>query len=855
MKWQRNELVGRRAELDTLRRHGDEPTLLVVRGPVGSGKTALLRRFRTESRDSGQIVLDLGGRGEGPDWDEFRAAALLAAVRADFEAISGGPRVAESIEAVSRLCVAESYTTPWLRHRLLGALGALLARIRERVRLVIVVDDADRMPAPALAPMHRAGHTVVAACGTEAPRELCSLADRIIDLQPLTDDEIGRLLWQVAAVPVDDVVSRALHDTLGPLYGNPGTLVSTVESLWDQGRLGKVHGVLALRAPRAPIALPAGHRLLGEVDALGEVGRVLVLLAAAGPELRVDMIPVLAEATGHPTHDYGHAVDRLVRAGVLAHEATGRLRCRSEAVGAAVADEQTFRRVHRAMAELLLGDGRAAVGHIVAAAQEMPAREDLASLLGDEKGNQPVERRLAAWWHLPAGAERSRLRSELLRRLVSAADYERLAEFVAEVVDANTCDLIDAEERAELAAAAALAAMHLGRAVPASVWAELADADGGSLALADRWLAGDDVRVEDVMAGLGWFRRLSPVPSIDGPARETRNVDESLADACALRDLVPVLRSVLGSLYRLPADGPVAAHHRVCHGYADGDWADALSAARELDLMSDVDTPAVHVARLLAAEICGWRGEDRQAAAWLAAVGEDTELPGLRGWVATGLRDHAGDTAFGFGWGWYAEHGARLEEPGAARLLTRLASIAADSGESHRARAVLREVQARYGSSSETGLLVRGLVEADGASVRAAERVIRQRGTRFDLAFACQRVARLSGEPSQWLSEAYELARSIGAAKLVSTTKRTMEGCGVAVPVRRARSSDVSDVERRIVELIQSGKTNRQIALALLMSEKTVEKHLTRLFAKAGCRTRHGLAMSGLGARQELVGA
>jgi DNA-binding CsgD family transcriptional regulator len=65
----------------------------------------------------------------------------------------------------------------------------------------------------------------------------------------------------------------------------------------------------------------------------------------------------------------------------------------------------------------------------------------------------------------------------------------------------------------------------------------------------------------------------------------------------------------------------------------------------------------------------------------------------------------------------------------------------------------------------------------------------------------------------------------------------------------------VSDVERRIVELIQSGKTNRQIALALLMSEKTVEKHLTRLFAKAGCRTRHGLAMSGLGARQELVGA
>jgi DNA-binding CsgD family transcriptional regulator len=439
-----------------------------------------------------------------------------------------------------------------------------------------------------------------------------------------------------------------------------------------------------------------------------------------------------------------------------------------------------------------------------------------------------------------------------LRRLVSAADYERLADFVGEVIEGEP---VNAAERAELAASAALAAMHLGRAVPAPVWAALADADGGALALADRWLAGGEVRVEDVAEGLGWFRRLSSVPSIDGAGQHSLARHNTGENACALRDLVPVLRSVLGSLYRAPADGPVAAHHRVCRGYADGDWADALSAARELDLMSDVDTPAVHAARLLAAEICGWRGEERQAVAWLAAVGEDTALPGLRGWVATGLRDHAGDNAFEYGWGWYVEHGARLEEPGAARLLTRLAAIAADSGERRRARAVLCEAQDRYGSSSEMGLLVRGLVEADGASVRAAERVIRKRGTRFDLAFACQRMARFSGEPDPWLSEAYELARSIGAAKLVSTTRRTMAGCGVAVPVRRARTSDVSDVERRIVELIQLGKTNRQIALALLMSEKTVEKHLTRLFAKAGCRTRHALAMSGLGARQELVGA
>ncbi|TDV42157.1 helix-turn-helix transcriptional regulator [Actinophytocola oryzae] len=761
MKWQRHELVGRRAELDELRRHSEEPALLVVRGPAGSGKTAVLRRFRAECAGA---VLDLGG---GPVWDEFRAGALLTAVRADFEAFGVNPRVAEAIEAVSRLCVPQSYATPGSRHRLLGAISVLLTRIR--VRLVIVVDDADEVPVSALAPMHRAGHTVVAACGTTAPRELCSLADVVVDLAPLTNEEIGRLLWQVAAAPVDEAVPRALRDNLGPLCGNAGTLVSTVESLLDEGRLAKVHGVLALRAPRAPIALPSGHRLLDELDALG---RVLVGLAACESGFRVDQIPELAESSGHSALDFGHAVDRLVRAGVLVHEANGRLRCRARAIGATVAEP-----------------------------------------------SHPV---------VPS--------DRLSRQFIAEADYEGLAAFVADVVARAGGVFDDAGERDELAAAAALAAMHTGQAVSDAVRNALA---GDALALADRWFAGARLRVADVAESLG---RL---------ARPVRGVLDGHADT---RDLVPVLRSVLGPLYRTPTGGPLAAYHRVCRGYADGDWADALSAARELEFLS-VGEPVLDAARLLAAEICGWRGEDRQAAAWLAAVGEDTLFPGLRGWVATGLLDQDSADALSYGWDWYTAHAERLEEPGAARLLTRLASLATDTGDRYRARAVLRAALARYGPESETCLLVRGLVDGDGASVRAVEPVVRARGTRFELAFACQRLAHLSGEPRPWLSEAYELARSMGAAKLVTTTRRAMEGCGVAVPVRRVRQSDVSDVELRIIELIRSGKTNRQIALSLRVSSKTVEKHLTRLFAKAGCRTRHALAMSGLGARQELVGA
>jgi DNA-binding NarL/FixJ family response regulator len=35
--------------------------------------------------------------------------------------------------------------------------------------------------------------------------------------------------------------------------------------------------------------------------------------------------------------------------------------------------------------------------------------------------------------------------------------------------------------------------------------------------------------------------------------------------------------------------------------------------------------------------------------------------------------------------------------------------------------------------------------------------------------------------------------------------------------------------------------TNRQIAAEIQVSEKSVERHLTKLFAKAGCRSRLGL--------------
>jgi DNA-binding CsgD family transcriptional regulator len=48
----------------------------------------------------------------------------------------------------------------------------------------------------------------------------------------------------------------------------------------------------------------------------------------------------------------------------------------------------------------------------------------------------------------------------------------------------------------------------------------------------------------------------------------------------------------------------------------------------------------------------------------------------------------------------------------------------------------------------------------------------------------------------------------------------------------------LSGREREIAELAAQAKTNREIAATLFISEKTVEKHLSKVFAKLGVRGR-----------------
>ena len=61
----------------------------------------------------------------------------------------------------------------------------------------------------------------------------------------------------------------------------------------------------------------------------------------------------------------------------------------------------------------------------------------------------------------------------------------------------------------------------------------------------------------------------------------------------------------------------------------------------------------------------------------------------------------------------------------------------------------------------------------------------------------------------------------------------------------RGRATVLTDREREVLSLMAEGRTNRQIAGVLVLSEKTVKRHLSNSFAKLGVGTRAAAVQRG----------
>ena len=71
-----------------------------------------------------------------------------------------------------------------------------------------------------------------------------------------------------------------------------------------------------------------------------------------------------------------------------------------------------------------------------------------------------------------------------------------------------------------------------------------------------------------------------------------------------------------------------------------------------------------------------------------------------------------------------------------------------------------------------------------------------------------------------------------------SPTRRELS----AISGRTAGGNELTVAERRVAELVAEGRTNREVAAALYLTQRTVESHLSRVYAKVGVRSRTELA-------------
>jgi DNA-binding CsgD family transcriptional regulator len=77
------------------------------------------------------------------------------------------------------------------------------------------------------------------------------------------------------------------------------------------------------------------------------------------------------------------------------------------------------------------------------------------------------------------------------------------------------------------------------------------------------------------------------------------------------------------------------------------------------------------------------------------------------------------------------------------------------------------------------------------------------------------------------LNEALAGYTTAGANLFADASERELS----RISGRAASSGDLTSSERRVAELVAEGHTNRQVAVALFVSERTADGHLSRVYA------------------------
>jgi DNA-binding CsgD family transcriptional regulator len=101
-----------------------------------------------------------------------------------------------------------------------------------------------------------------------------------------------------------------------------------------------------------------------------------------------------------------------------------------------------------------------------------------------------------------------------------------------------------------------------------------------------------------------------------------------------------------------------------------------------------------------------------------------------------------------------------------------------------------------------------------------------------------QRRAKQRGAARRTLEQALSIFERLGAPLWAEKARAELQRIGGRVASR----GELTEAEGRIAELVAEGRTNREVAAALFVTEHTVEGALTRVYRKLGVRSRTELA-------------
>jgi len=176
------------------------------------------------------------------------------------------------------------------------------------------------------------------------------------------------------------------------------------------------------------------------------------------------------------------------------------------------------------------------------------------------------------------------------------------------------------------------------------------------------------------------------------------------------------------------------------------------------------------------------------------------------------------------------------------RLLPAVVEVMVAAGDLDAARAAAGELGERAAAAHDIGLLgavvaqaggTIALAEGDGAAALPLLRRSMHAWQELEAPYEAARVRAL-------LAEALRIAGDDEAAALETAAARdAFAALGVVAPaaVRRGRG-ELTDRELEVLRLVATGETNRAIAARLVLSERTVDRHVSNIFAKLGVSSR-----------------